>query len=160
MVDFQRITETFRFLDDWESRYQFIIELGSKLPAMEPDDKIESNRVHGCMSMVWIKARTAAGDPSRIELDGDSDTSTVKGLVAILVSLYQGRPIDEVAAIDADEAFESLGLFDHLSPTRHVGVYAMVEHIKAQARELLARSHAGADSRTPAPALDGTAARR
>jgi cysteine desulfuration protein SufE len=135
--DIDRIIEVFEFLGDWEQRYQYLIELGAKLPEFPPAEQRDENRVTGCMSKVWIVARPDPDDPHRILFHGDSDASTVKGLVALLVSLYSGRTAEDVLATDADDLFERLGLFDHLSPTRHVGVYAMVEKIRA-----LARAHA------------------
>ena len=143
-----RIVEIFEFLDDWEQRYQFLIELGAKLPPFPASAQREEHRVTGCMSKVWIVADPDADDPLRLRFHGDSDTSTVKGLVALLLALYSGRSAEEVLATDADAFFERLGLFDHLSPTRHVGVYAMVEKIRA-----LAGRHArrpGGDDAMPA----------
>ena len=134
VVDFERVKETFQFLGDWEPRYEFIVELGTKLPPMDESLKTDATRVHECMSMVWIKVVPDSEDANRFVLHGDCDTSTVKGLVAILVSLYQGKTADEILDLDVDQAFRELGLFDHLSPTRHVGVYAMVRHIQAQVR--------------------------
>jgi cysteine desulfuration protein SufE len=133
-MQLERIIQTFEFLQDWESRYQFLIELGGKLDALQEADKIEDNRVHGCMSKVWIVARPSETHPGAIELRGDSDASTVKGLVALIVALYSDKTPEQILAADADELFHRLGLFDHLSPTRHVGVYAMVEFVRNLAR--------------------------
>ena len=138
-----RIAEVFDFLDDWEQRYEFLIELGAKLPPFPAADQLDSNRVMGCMSKVWIVVQPDAGQPDRLRFHGDSDTSTVKGLVALLVALYSGRSAEEVLATDADAFFDRLGLFDHLSPTRHVGVYAMVEKVRALAESQA--GHAGGD---------------
>lgn len=138
-----RIKEVFEFIQDWEARYEFIIDLGAKLPAMDDGDRIEQHRVHGCMSQVWICAyRHTDGI---FTFSGDSDASTVKGLVAIMGSIYQGHTAEEILELDADAVFESLGLFDHLSPTRHVGVYAMVEHIKSEVRSIADLSLAGTE---------------
>ena len=129
-VTIDDIIETLGFFTNWEERYRFLIELGEKLPPMDPADQTETTRVHGCMSKVWITAKPSAADPSELVLAGDSDASTVKGLVALLITLYSGKTAQEIGQIDADSVFDKMGLFDHLSPTRHVGVYAMVEHIK------------------------------
>ncbi len=129
------IAEAFEFLGDWEQRYQFLIELGERLPMLDEHHKNEANRVHGCMSKVWLIAERDEADSSALRLYGDSDNSTVKGLVAILLAMYSGRSAQQMLTIDADEMFDELGLYDHLSPTRHVGVYAMVEKIKSLARE-------------------------
>ncbi len=128
------ILDAFSFLQDWESRYEFIDDLGKRLPVMDPELKTDENRVHACMSLVWIKSEL---DPNgKVVIHGDSDASTIKGLVAILVSLYRDRTPAEILDIDPDARFAELGLFDHLSPTRHVGVYAMFEHTRSQVRQL------------------------
>ncbi|MDH3638397.1 MAG: SufE family protein [Gammaproteobacteria bacterium] len=133
------IIETLGFFTDWEDRYQFLIEIGEKLPRMDPADQTEATRVHGCMSKVWISAKPSAADPSELTFAGDSDASTVKGLVALLITLYSGKTAQEILQIDADSVFDKMGLFDHLSPTRHVGVYAMVEHIKSLAESSIGK---------------------
>ncbi len=130
------ILDAFSFLQDWESRYEFIADLGKRLPDMDADLKTDENRVHGCMSLVWIKAALDAD--GKVVIHGDSDASTIKGLVAILVSIYRDCTPGEILAIDPDQRFDELGLFDHLSPTRHVGVYAMFEHARKQVQQLAA----------------------
>lgn len=134
---FAEIAEAFDFLGDWEQRYRFVIELGERLPPMDEHHKNEQNRVQGCVSKVWLIAELDEAAPSALHLIGDSDNSTVKGLVAILVAMYSGHSAQQMLTIDADGIFDELGLYDHLSPTRHVGVYAMVEKIKSLAREFL-----------------------
>jgi cysteine desulfuration protein SufE len=136
-LDLQRIIETFEFLPDWEHRYQFLDELGEKLDPMAEDDMTPINRVPPCMSTVYVKATPLEEDSSRIRYEGYCDTPTIKGVVAILVALFSGRTPQEVVQLDTDAAFSELQLFEHLSPTRHVGVYAIVEKMKAQAREFL-----------------------
>jgi cysteine desulfuration protein SufE len=131
---YEYILEAFSFLPDWETRYQFIEDLGRKLPIMDDGLKTDENRVHGCMSMVWIKLSSAEG---KVVIEGDSDTSTIKGIVAILVAIHRDQTAQELLDTDTDARFDELGLFDHLSPTRHVGVYAIVEKIRDQAKGLL-----------------------
>lgn len=128
------IREGFAFLPDWESRYQFIDDLGGMLPPMDEALKVDDNRVHGCMSLVHVHASRRAD--GIIEITGDCDTATIKGVVAIIIAIYRGLDAKQVLDIDADERFEALGLFDHLSPTRHVGVYAIVEQIRRQVAAL------------------------
>ncbi len=124
------VQETFEVLTEWEDRYQFIVELGAGLPALADRHRTHDNRVHGCMSKVWFTVTPDEQDRSRLVLHGDSDNAVVKGLAALLIALYSGHTASQIAAIDADQVFDRLGLYDHLSPTRHVGVYAMVEKIK------------------------------
>lgn len=136
-LDLGRIIETFEFLPDWEHRYQFLDELGEKLDPMTAEDMAPENIVPPCMSTVYVKARPLEDDPTRIRYDGFCDTPTIKGVVAILVALFSGKTPREVVDLDTDKVFSELQLFEHLSPTRHVGVYAIVEKMKAQARTYL-----------------------
>ena len=135
-LDLDRIIETFDFLPDWEHRYQFLDELGEKLDPMAPEDMVADNIVPPCMSTVYVKASPESGDPSKLRYEGFCDTPTIKGVVAILVALFSGKTPGEVVDMDTDAMFSRLQLFEHLSPTRHVGVYAIVEKMKAQARAL------------------------
>ncbi len=128
------IAEALEFLSDWEERYRFLIELGERLPKLGTQHKHEKNRVQGCMSNVWLIVQPDQADPSVLRVYGDSDNSTVKGLAALLVAAYSGHSPQEILIKDADSVFDKLGLYDHLSPSRHVGVYAMVEQIKSAAR--------------------------
>ena len=86
------------------------------------------------MSKVWIAAEPDEAHPRVLHFVGDCDTATIKGLVAVLIALYSGNTPEAVQDIDADQVFEKLGLYDHLSPNRHVGVYAIVEKIKEISR--------------------------
>lgn len=133
-LTYDYVQEGFEFLEDWDSRYQFIIDLGLKLPDMPDDLKTDHTRVHQCMSKVWIHPFLL--EDGSVSFFGDSETNTIKGIVAILIAVYGGKTVDQILAIDADQRFEELGLFDHLSPTRHVGVYAMVEQTRTQVRNL------------------------
>lgn len=132
LPDIDEIISTLQFFDNWEDRYRFLIELGEQLPALEPALQTEANRVTGCVSKAWIVAEPGHA-PGTLMFRGDSDAATVKGLIAILLSLYSGQTPQQIQTINADQVFQQLGLYDHLSPTRHVGVYAMVEKIKALA---------------------------
>ena len=133
-INYERVIETFDFLNDWDARYHFITELGEKLPVFPDSHRVEAYLVPECMSTVFIQAiRDAQG---RYTFRGDCDTSTVKGVVAILLAMFHGQTAQEIADFDADAGFERLGLFDHLSPTRHVGVYAMVQRVKRQVTAL------------------------
>lgn len=135
-LDIDRITETFELLPDWEHRYQFLDELGSKLPPMNPADQSNENKVVECMSDVWVKAKTNADNPALIDFDGDCNTSTIKGVVAVIITLFSGKTAEEIQQTDIDDVFKQLQLFEHLSPNRHVGVYAIVKKMKEQAAAL------------------------
>lgn len=137
-AEIQDIIDTFDLLGDWDQRYQYLVELGERLPPMDPADKIDANRVMECMSTVHVVAKP--GDPAadtagdtRLDFSGDCDTAIIKGVVALLVELYSGKTAAEVAATDVDALFTGLKLEEHLSPNRHVGVFAIVRKLQAQA---------------------------
>jgi len=126
----QDIIDTFDLLGDWEQRYEYLVELGERLPPMEAADKVEANRVMECMSTVHVAAKPEAG---AFRFAGDCDTAIIKGVVALLVGLFSGKTAAEVEETDVDALFEGLRLEEHLSPNRHVGVYAIVNKMKGQA---------------------------
>ncbi len=127
-AEFDDIAETFAFLDDWEDRYRHVIELGRDLPPLSGDAKSPATKVEGCASQVWLVPRIEDG---RFDFDGDSDAMIVKGLIAVLHALYAGRPVGEVAEVDADASLRRLGLDEHLSSQRSNGLRAMVQRIRA-----------------------------
>jgi cysteine desulfuration protein SufE len=130
----QEIIDDFDLLGDWDQRYQYLVEIGEGLAPMDAADKTDANLVRECMSTVHVAAHPQGGTPLRLRFSGDCDTAIIKGVVAILVQLYSDRTLAEVDALDVDALFEGLHLEEHLSPNRHVGVYAIVETIKRQAR--------------------------
>lgn len=136
---FRDIEENLSFLDDWEDRYRYIIELGQALPPLEDSEKNADNKVNGCVSQVWLVS--AAGRDGALPIlnyRGESDAMIVRGLVAILIALYSGRPVEEIAQTDAIALFDRLGLREHLSTQRSNGLVAMVNRIRGEARALLA----------------------
>ncbi len=137
MMALDDILESFSLLDDWEDRYRFVIDLGRELPPFPDEARTEDNRVRGCTSKVWLISEVE-GNPPVITLKGDSDAHIVKGLVAVLLSLYSGRTATEILAIDARDVLSKLGLEAHLSPMRTNGLFAMVERIRAIAAAALA----------------------
>lgn len=130
--------EAFDLLGDWESRYQYLIELGEGLETMPQGQMVEENRVKQCMSTVFVHAGRDTECPGRIVFHGYCDTSIIRGVVALLVRLFSGKTPHEVVRTDVDELFENLHLEEHLSPNRHVGIYAIVDKMKAQAAAFLA----------------------
>ena len=132
------LVDDFDLFEDWEERYRYIVDLGKKLPPMPDDEKIEENKVRGCMSQVWLTCQ-AVGDGNDIVLTfrADSDAFIVKGLIAILLELYSGRTPAEIADLDATEALRKLGLESHLSPNRRNGFVAMVDRIRGEAQSRL-----------------------
>ena len=134
MERLERIVDAFAFFEDWEDKYNYLAELGERLPALPEEYKTPEHQVHGCVSQVWILAKVDHSQGPVLNLRADSDTAIIKGIVAILLAVYSGKRPEEIEAIDADAIFAELGIYDHLSPNRHVGVYAMIEKIRAVAR--------------------------
>ena len=125
-------------LEDWDERYEYLIDLGRQLPPLEPALQTDLNRVRGCMSTVWLSLQVSQDPEHRIRISADSDSLIVKGLVVLLLSLYDNRPAAEVAQIDAAAVFERLGLAQHLSPNRRNGLFAMVRRVQEQAAQAVA----------------------
>lgn len=130
-----RIVANFEMLDDWEERFTYLIDLGKKLPDMPEEERTEENRVHGCQAQVFMKPRVE-GDPPVVTFDAWSDAATVRGLIAILMTIYAGKTPQEIMEVDAESTFEELGLEEHLSMTRRNGLHAMIKRIRAIARSL------------------------
>ena len=131
---FQDIAENLTFLDDWEERYRYLIELGQALPKLEAAEKSAENKVHGCVSQVWLVADRQQQDGRTIlSYRGESDAMIVQGLVAVLLTLYSGRPAVEIAQTDALAEFDRLGLREHLTTQRSNGLVAMVNRIREEA---------------------------
>ncbi len=135
---FQDIAENLSFLDDWEDRYRYIIELGQALPKLAPDERNATNKVNGCMSQVWLVAEPADGAANSLRFRGESDAMIVQGLVAVLLALYSDRPAADIAETDAIALFDELGLREHLTSQRSNGLVAMVNRIRNEARARLA----------------------
>ncbi len=134
LMNIDEIVENFEYLDDWEDRYRYIIDLGRGLPLMDEADKTDQTKVQGCMSQVWMVSRVhGESDPPTITFLADSDAHIVKGLIAILLAIYSGKTPREIVAFDIEDAFARLGLDQHLSPNRRNGFYAMVERIREAA---------------------------
>ena len=134
---FQDIAENLSFLDDWEDRYRYLIELGQALPKLADAEKNAENKVHGCVSQVWLAADTEVRDDQTIlKYRGESDAMIVQGLVAILLALYSGRPARDIAQTDAIALFDKMGLREHLTTQRSNGLVAMVNRIRSEATAL------------------------
>jgi len=129
----QSIADEFSFFSDWTERYQYLIDLGRKLPPFPDALKTEANKVQGCQSQVWL---VAEGDRDRLEFRAISDSAIVSGLIALLLRVYSGRPAREI--VDTEPRFiDAIGLAKHLSPTRSNGLAAMLKTVKEHARRAL-----------------------
>lgn len=129
----EELIENFELLGDWEERYAYLIDLGKKLPGLPAADKTEENRVHGCQAMVWLKMNPDAAHPERLRIVADSDAFIVRGLIAVVMILFDGKTPAEILHVDGKSIFSKLGLDQHLSPTRKNGLFSMLERIRALA---------------------------
>ena len=133
------IRDNFELLEEWDDRYRYVIELGRTLEPMPEAEHSAQNKVNGCASQVWLSRRidrTDKGEPILRYL-GDSDAHIVRGLIAILLTLYADRTPRQILATDALAVFDELGFREHLTPQRSNGLRAMVERIRNDARENL-----------------------
>ena len=129
----QDIVDEFALFGDWSERYQYLIDLGKRLPPFPEADKVDAWRVLGCQSMVWLKP---AGSRDAMSFAATSDSAIVSGLIALVLRVYSGRPAAEILAIEP-EFIERLGLSGQLSPTRKNGLSAMLAKIRDYARAAL-----------------------
>lgn len=136
LPDLQRVFRNFEILDSWEERYKYIIQLGKKLPPLDPKFQTDEYKVRGCSSSVWMTSEKISDDPVIVRFRADSDAAIVKGLVAILLIIYSDKEPSQIIETDIKVIFEKLGLANHLSPTRTNGFYSMVEKIKLLAVQL------------------------
>jgi cysteine desulfuration protein SufE len=134
------IRENFALLDDWDDRYRYVIELGRTLDPMAQAEHSAANKVQGCASQVWLSKRIERNGPGEpvLKYRGDSDAHIVRGLIAILLTLYSGHTPQQILSTDAIAVFDEFGFREHLTPQRSNGLRAMVERIRADARATLA----------------------
>ncbi|TNC81064.1 MAG: Fe-S metabolism protein SufE [Oleiphilus sp.] len=128
------VLENFEFLDDWEERYSYIIDLGKSLPEFPESEKIEANYVHGCQSQVWLIHMQDPAD-GKIYLMIDSDAIIVKGLAAVVLCILNAKTASEITNTDVEAIFEQMDLIRHISPTRGNGLRSMIELVKSIASQ-------------------------
>ena len=135
-MSYDDIVADFEFLDEWEDRYRYVIELGRSLETLPPDAHNDANKVHGCVSQVWLETtieQKPDGDPL-LHFKGDSDAHIVSGLVAIMLKLFSGQTATKILEIDANAALKQLGLDEALTPQRSNGLASMIQRIKSDAQ--------------------------
>ncbi|MHA6644731.1 SufE family protein [Mesorhizobium sp. A623] len=133
----ETIRDDFSFLDEWEDRYRYVIELGENLPPFPDNERTPVNKVPGCVSQVWLTTDIGAGLDPVLVFHGDSDAHIVRGLVAIMLALFSGQPASIILKTDADATLKTLGLDEHLSPQRANGLRSMVKRIRRDAGAVL-----------------------
>jgi cysteine desulfuration protein SufE len=130
MMTVEELIEEFAEFEDWQDRYRYLLEMGDDLPDFPEEEKTEANLVQGCQSRVWMTADIDDSSERKLRLRADSDAAIVKGLIAILVALYDDRPAREVNEVPIESVFQRIGLGQRLSPQRSNGFYAMVNRIR------------------------------
>lgn len=142
----QELIDEFAMFTDWQDRYEHLIELGKDLPLIAPEHKIDDNLVRGCQSRVWLNAQpvsdpsTALGVTPVVHFTADSDAMITKGIVALLVRVYNDRTPQEILGAST-EFIDKIGLREHLSPNRSNGLVAMLDQMKRYALAYSAQSH-------------------
>jgi cysteine desulfuration protein SufE len=137
-MSIQSILDDFTVIDDWDERYRYIIELGRKMAPLPDAARTDAVKVRGCASQVWLISTRESG---KLMFVGDSDAHIVRGLIAIVLALYNGKTPEEILGIDAKATLHQLGLDTHLSQQRSNGLFAMVERIRADARAASQSAH-------------------
>ena len=128
------LIDNFEFLDSWEDKYRYIIELGEKLPVFNEQFRTEEWKVKGCQSQVWLVPQKQSD--GRLQFMGDSDAMIVKGLIFIVLTIYNNALPQEIKNLNIEEIFTKLGLKEHLSPSRRNGLEAMINKIRYYAEIL------------------------
>ncbi|NLE82988.1 MAG: SufE family protein, partial [Chloroflexi bacterium] len=129
----QNLIDDFALLENWEEKYEYLIEMGQDMPAMEPTLKTDDRLVQGCQSSVWFDIHCEEGN---LVFSADSDSLIVKGMVAVLNAIFNGQPAEAVLQSDMS-LFDTLGLWRHVSSQRGSGLTAMIGHLKQSAAECL-----------------------
>ncbi|WPX96264.1 SufE family protein [Candidatus Bandiella euplotis] len=125
--EIKQIIQEFELFTDWEDRYSYIIDLGKKLPSLSTLEKIDANKVDGCVSQVWL---TTNQKDNKYYFSADSDAIIVKGLLAIILRIFSGQTKTQILDAGFQELFKALNLETHLTPSRSNGMFAVVEKIK------------------------------
>ena len=134
MTPIDTIFENFSFLDDWEDRYRYVIELGNELEPLTEAEHSPQFKVNGCASQVWLVSERLPGESGpHLHFRGDSDAHIVRGLIAILMAIYSGKTAREILSLDAQPLFAKIGLKDHLTQQRSNGLASMIQRIRADA---------------------------
>lgn len=129
------LLQEFAALEDWEERYDYLIDLGKTLPDHDESFYLPANRVHGCMNTVWLVTEpvVADGGVAALRIRADSDSLIVNGLIVVLLAIFDGKSPAEILASDEAAVFRQLGLDQNLSPQRRNGLYAMVQRVRQAA---------------------------
>ncbi len=137
-MDIEEIIENFQYLDDWDDRYKYLIELGNALPEFPLEQQTAVNKVQGCVSQVWVTSEKSDETDPILTFCGGSDAHIVSGLVAVTLAIFSGKKASEIISTDETQIFDSIDLSEHITPQRSNGLRSLVERIKTHARTALA----------------------
>ncbi len=129
----EELLETFDLLFDWEEKYEYLIELGKQLPPFVKAHQVEANRVHGCMSTVWLTSEVDQSRPPIMKIQADSDSLIVRGLIVVLLGFMNGKDCETILNSDPDDLFKRLGFDQSLSANRRNGLASMIQRVKSDA---------------------------
>ena len=129
-MSIEKIVEDFEFLDDWEDRYKYLIELGNRLEEFPAALQNGENKVNGCVSQVWISATSSESADPVLTFIGTSDAHIVRGLIAVTLAIFSGKRASEISKLNENDYFEQIGLQEHITPQRSNGLRSMVQRIK------------------------------
>lgn len=133
-MDIEDIIDNFSYLDEWEDRYKYVIELGKMLEPMPDVLKCDANKVRGCASQVWLSTQVVEDSgPKTLHFLGDSDAIIVKGLVSITLILFNDKTPQAIIDTDAESVFKRIQLREHISAQRANGLTSMIQRIRADA---------------------------
>ena len=132
-MDIDEIIENFEFLDDWDDRYKYLIELGNALEPFADDSQSAQNKVQGCVSQVWVTSHPEDGEDPVIHYKGTSDAHLVRGLIAIAFAIFSGKKASEIVKLNEREVYAKIDLSDHITPQRSNGLNALVARMKSDA---------------------------
>lgn len=133
-MSIESLIDDFSFLESWEDRYKYLIELGNKLPRFDDEQKQEEWKIHGCQSQVWIIPHFSERN---VSFEGDSDAIIVRGIIAVVLEIFKDKSAQEILDIDVEEIFDMMGLREHITPNRRSGMLSMVDKIKHYAAQAL-----------------------
>ena len=133
-MSIETLIDDFSFLENWEDRYKYLIELGNQLPRFSDEQKKEEWKISGCQSQVWIIPHF---DGANLYFEGDSDAIIVRGIIAVVLEIFKDKSAQEILDIDVEEIFDKLGLREHVSSNRRSGMLSMVDKIRFYAQSSL-----------------------
>jgi len=133
-MDIEELIDNFSFLDSWEDKYKYLIELGNQLPHLPDELKTDVWKIPGCQSQVWIIPHY---ETNLISFEGDSDAIIVRGIIAVVLTIFKDKSAQNILDIDVEEIFGNMGLKEHITPNRRNGMLSMVDKIKYYAAQSL-----------------------